>query len=141
MGAPITTRRPGCYLADRPADGPIGPARVNREVRIPAGAGLLQPGTVLGERTDGEFVPLDLASTDGAQVAAAILFARVDATSTDARAVATDGGPVRVRAAELIMPQTISAEQLASATAALERRGIELIGQLQPGPAPAAVGA
>ena len=137
MGAPISIRRAGCYIAGGTAQEPVGLSRLNREIRIPAGSGLLEPGTVLGERADGMFVPLDPYATDGAQIAAAILFARADATREDARAVATDGGPVRVRAAELIMPPTITVEQLASAAAALDRRGIELIGALQPGAAPA----
>ena len=65
-------------------------------VTVASGAGLLQPGMVLGKVTaTGKYLPYDNAATDGTQSAAAVLFAEVNAASADVKAV------VHVRHAEV----------------------------------------
>ena len=55
---------------------------------VKSGEGVLLPGTVLGKITaSGKFVVRDAAANDGSQVAAGVLFSKIDATSADTPAV------------------------------------------------------
>jgi hypothetical protein len=71
------------------------PGTLSREaVVIASGAGVLQPGTVLGQLTDGgKYVPYDddhvdaSGNADGREAAVGILLEGVDATSADQDAV------------------------------------------------------
>jgi len=96
----------------------------SREAIIVA-AGDLSVGTILGEITasPGEFKQIDLAETDGTEVAAAVLFDRVDATLA-----AVDGvGHVRdaeVFGSQLIYPTGSTPTQIATIDAQLEALGI-----------------
>lgn len=71
-------------------------------VTIAAGAGLLQPGTVLGKITaSGKFTPATDAAADGSETAAAVLAYAVDATGADAP------GVVIARAAQVKKPKLV----------------------------------
>lgn len=79
--------------------------RSRDEVTIASGAGVLESGTVLGKITaSGKFKPAVDASTDGSEIAAAVLAHRVDATSADAQAV------IVARAAQVKKPELIYAD-------------------------------
>jgi len=60
-------------------------------ITIAKGAGVLQPGTVLGKKDDGTYVPRVKAAADASKTACAILNGRVDATDAAAPAVAVTG--------------------------------------------------
>lgn len=58
-------------------------------VTIASGSGVLKPGRVLAKLSaDGKYVPYDNVGSDGSEVAKAILYAGVDATSADVKQVA-----------------------------------------------------
>jgi len=58
-------------------------------ITVASGAGILQPGTVLARLTaTGKYVAYDNVGSDGSEIAAAVLYAGVDATSADKAAVA-----------------------------------------------------
>ncbi len=61
------------------------PGYISRDViTIASGAGVIQPGTVVGKITaSGKYVVSNPTASDGSQVAAAITGYRVDATSAD----------------------------------------------------------
>ncbi|MGM4980877.1 head decoration protein [Rhizobium sp. RCAM05973] len=61
------------------------PGYISRDViTIASGAGIVQPGTVVGKITaSGKYIPSVPAATDGSQIAAGIVGFRVDATSAD----------------------------------------------------------
>ncbi|TWB19509.1 bacteriophage lambda head decoration protein D [Rhizobium sp. ERR 1071] len=61
------------------------PGYISRDVIVIAsGAGVVQPGTVVGKVTaTGKYLPSAATATDGSQIAAAITGYRVDATSAD----------------------------------------------------------
>ena len=62
-----------------------GEGAISREtITVASGAGILQPGTVLGKVTaSGKYVAYDNDASDGSQTAAAILCYGADATSAD----------------------------------------------------------
>jgi copper homeostasis protein CutC len=63
--------------------------RSRENITIISGAGILAPGTVLGKITaSGKYSAYNNANSDGTEVAAAVLYAAVDATSADVPAVA-----------------------------------------------------
>ncbi|MFS8051589.1 head decoration protein [Rhizobium sp. BR 317] len=66
------------------------PGYISRDViTIASGAGVLQPGTVVGKITaSGKYIPSVPAASDGSQIAAGIIGYRVDATSADATVTA-----------------------------------------------------
>lgn len=140
--APITYafRRAGCYLGQS-----APPSEINAEIVLAAGSGALLAGTVLGMVTaSGKYAPHDPAATNGAEVAAAILFDAASAAGADVRAVATVNGPATIVGAELVFKVGITDEQRAAAEAALRGRGMKLLGQhagavagTPPTPAPA----
>lgn len=68
----------------------------------------------------GKYVALDTAADDGGQVAVAILYAEVDATAADVKAVGITR-LAEVDADRLVWPAGISAPQMAAATASLAR--------------------
>lgn len=76
------TRNTGCILTE--ANG----HRSRANITIAAGAGVLAPGTVLGQITatgadKGKYRPASPDATDGSQVAAAVLLYHADATVAD----------------------------------------------------------
>ncbi|MCK2095225.1 head decoration protein [Thauera aromatica] len=80
-------RRTGSYILSE-ANG----TRSREDLVIASGAGVLEPGTVLGKITavganQGKYAPYDDTADDGTEAAAAILYQAVDATATDAKAV------------------------------------------------------
>jgi len=85
MTATITEgRRTGEFIVSE-ANG----TRSRETIVIAAGTGALEPGTVLAKLTaSGKHVVYDNDGTDGSETAAAILYAAVDATAADAKAVA-----------------------------------------------------
>lgn len=114
--------RTGGYIADEPS---INLAR--RVVRIATGQGVLVPGQVLAKLTSsGEYVKLNPDADTGAQVARAILYEGVDATSAAVDAVVTFA-LTAVNEAELVWPNGISAQQKAAAVSALSGHHIEVL--------------
>lgn len=67
-----------------------GNGAISRDsIVVASGAGALEAGSVLGKVTaSGKYVAYDSAATNGSEVAAAVLFSKVDATSADADGVA-----------------------------------------------------
>jgi len=64
-------------------------SRSREQIIIASGAGVLQPGTVLGKVTaTGKYVASPDAGADGSQTGIAVLAYRTDATAADADAVA-----------------------------------------------------
>ncbi len=68
------------------------PGTLSREtVTVVSGAGVLNPGTVLGKVTaSGKYAPYDNTANTGIEVAACVLLQGVDATSADVAAVACE---------------------------------------------------
>jgi hypothetical protein len=85
-----------------------GNGRISRETIIVLSGQTLQPAAVLGKVTaSGKYKALDPGASDGSEVAAGILYDRVDASDGDAEGVAI----VRlaeVNAAELVWPDGIT---------------------------------
>lgn len=73
--------------------------------------------------TGGDYEALDLAATDGTQVAAAILYGSVNAATADTKCVITARGTA-VNGNELTWPGSITNAQKAIATQQLARAGI-----------------
>ena len=125
---PTTTleqRRAGCYLGES-----FSPNVNNEEIIVASGAGVLYPGTVLGKITaSGKYVLHDNALSNGAEGATAILFNQVDATSADAKAVATVNGPATINGNDLTFKTGISAPNRAAAIAALRAKGMKVLPQ------------
>lgn len=106
------------------------PSLVNEEIIIASGAGVLKPGTVIGKITaSGKYVLHDVALSNGAEAAAAILFHPVDATSADVKTVATVRGPANINGNNLTYKTGISAPNKALAIAALRAKGLIVLPQ------------
>lgn len=94
------------------------------QVVVSSGEGALQPGTVLAKLTaTGEYVVYDNAGTDGSETAAAILYAAVDATSADAKAVII-ARDAEVNGRLLVWKTGLLAADKTAATADLKSAGI-----------------
>lgn len=94
--------------------------RSRDEVVIASGAGVLEPGTVLGKITaSGKFKAAVDASEDGSEIASAVLGHRVNATDSDVPAV------VIARAAQVKKPELVYA---AGATANDMDAGLKAVG-------------
>lgn len=67
-----------------------GNGHISREeITVASGAGVLEAGQVLGQITaSGKYIAYTPAATDGSEVAAGILYGRVDTTDADAKGVA-----------------------------------------------------
>jgi len=118
-------RRSGCYLGESAA-----PNIINEEIIVASGAGVLYPGTVLGKITaSGKYVLHDVALGNGAQVAAAILFHKVDATSADVTTVGTVNGPATINGNDLIYKAAIADADKLAATKALGAKGMKVLPQ------------
>lgn len=84
----------------------------------------LAPGAVLGKITvSGKYTLLAPAAEDGSEVAAAVLFAAVDATAADKAAVVT-ARDSEVAGAALTWPAGITGGEKTAATAELKALGI-----------------
>lgn len=78
-------------------------------VTVVSGSGALAAGTVLSLVTaSGKYAPYDNAGTDGTEVAAAILYRGIDATSADAKAVVV-ARLAEVNASELVWAAGVDA--------------------------------
>ncbi len=98
-----------------------------KRVVIASGSGKLVPGQILGKVTSsGEFTKLAPGASDGSQVAAAILFDHVDATSADVEAIA-HLKLTAVNAQEIVWPSGINDGQKAAAVAQLAALDITVI--------------
>lgn len=118
-------KRSGCYLGESAALNII-----NEEIILASGAGKLDAGTVLGKITaSGKYVLHDNALSNGAEVAAAILFHPTDATSADAKTVATVRGPTTVNGNMLTFKSGISAGNKTAALLALRAKGLAVLPQ------------
>lgn len=119
------TRRAGCYLGE---GDPLN--IVNAEIIVASGAGVLYPGTVLGKITaSGKYVLHDAGLSNGAEVAAAILFDKVDATSADKKGVATVRGNRTINGNDLIFKSGISNSNQLAAKNALRAKGLSVLPQ------------
>ena len=98
--------------------------RSRDEITLASGAGVLEPGTVLGQVTvGGKYVQLDQDAADGSEVAAAILYRDQDATTADVKALAITRD-AEVNALNLIWPADIDAGEKTTAIGQLEAAGI-----------------
>ena len=89
-----------------------------------SGATILQPGQVLGQITaTGKYVPLAPSASDGSQNAGALPVYRYDVTGSDVLGVAITRH-AQVIADQLVWPVGISAQDKATAIAALKTKGI-----------------
>lgn len=121
----LEQRRSGCYLGES-----FSPNVVNEEIIVASGAGVLYAGTVLGKITaSGKYVLHDNSLANGAEVAAAILFHTVDATSADVRTVATVNGPATINGNDLTFKPGISAPNRTAALNALRAKGMKVLPQ------------
>lgn len=119
------TQRDGVYLGECASLN-----IVNAEIIVASGAGKLKPGAVLGRITaTGKYVAHDVALSNGAEAAAAILFSGVDATGADAKGVATVRGPATIFGPMLIWKAGISAANKKLGEAALRDKGMAVIPQ------------
>ena len=119
------TRRAGSYLGESAALNII-----NEEIIVASGAGVLKPGTVLGKITaSGKYVLHDVGLSNGAQTAAAILFDTIDATSADAKAVATVNGPATINGNGLTLKAGISDANKLAALNSLRAKGMKVLPQ------------
>jgi hypothetical protein len=84
MATLTESRHPGEFILS------VGDAGYSRDrITVAAGSGVLDVGTVLGRITaSGKFTASPATGSDGSQTAVAVLYARIDATSADADAVA-----------------------------------------------------
>jgi hypothetical protein len=120
-------RRDGCYLGESAALNII-----NEEITVASGAGILFPGTVIAKITaSSKYVVHDTALANGAQLPAnaVILFNRVDATSADAKAVATVNGPATINGNDLTYKSGMSDADKKAARAALRLKGLKVLPQ------------
>lgn len=118
-----TTRRPGCYIADE-----VSVNMSRAIVAIAAGAGLLVAGTVLGKvGATAEYAPFDPEATDGTEIAAAVLFANVDATVERVDEAVISKTLTAVNASEITWPEGLTDAELATAIASLEERQITVL--------------
>lgn len=94
-------------------------------VTIASGAGKLVAGTVLAQLTaSGKYVPAKDAGADGSQIATAILYAGVDATAADVKAVVIYR-LAEVKAPMLVFDASINApSEVAAAIAQLATKSI-----------------
>lgn len=124
----LEQRRSGCYLGES-----FSPNVNNEEIIVVSGAGVLYAGTVLGRITSsGKYTLHDNAATGataGAEVAAAILFHTVDATSADVKTVATVNGPATINGNDLTFKAGISAANRTAALNALRAKGMKVLPQ------------
>lgn len=67
-----------------------GEGAISRDaITIASGQGVVEAGSVLGKiATSGKYAKYNNAATDGTEVASAVLYSKVDATSSDVPAVA-----------------------------------------------------
>ena len=111
--------RTGHYLVRE-----VGGYYAREEGTIASGAGIVQPGTVLGRVTaTGKYVPVNPAGADGSESASAILFHGVDATDADVPCTVT-ARSAEVQAAVLIFPDGTTDPQKTAAIAQLGALGI-----------------
>ena len=98
--------------------------RSRDNIVVASGSGKLIAGTVLARITaSGKLVPLAPGATDGSQIAVAVLYGAVDATSADAKGVA-HVRDCEVNLNELVWPAGITTVQQTAAITALAAVGI-----------------
>lgn len=84
-------------------------SRSRDNITIPAGAGIIEPGTVLGVDSNGKYVPSTVAVADGAETAVAINIHGVDATDTDV-AVAAITRDAEINGAYLVFEASVDTD-------------------------------
>lgn len=94
-----------------------------QNVVISATAVALAIGVVLGKTEAGIFQPINLAATDGTQKAVAVLAAPV-AISTDTQKTVVIARGATVAQNELVWPEGVTDEQIATGLSELEALGI-----------------
>lgn len=93
-------------------------------VKIASGAGALKAGTVLGRvAVSGEYVIYNPANVDGSEVAAAVLYGNVDASTAAANAVAVVRD-AEINKSELIWFSGATVDQINAGVANLATVGI-----------------
>lgn len=86
-------------------------------------SGKLVAGTVLALNTNGDYVQLDPAATDGTEVAKAILYSSTDAT-LEPKPIVTHTRACEVSRELLTFPEAATDVQISAALADLEARGV-----------------
>ncbi len=125
--ATFNNKRSGCYLGETAALN-----IVNEEIIIASGAGVLDPGTVLGKITaSGKYVVHDTALSNGAELPAnaIILFHGVDATAADVKTVGTVRGPATINGNMLTYKSGMSGANKILARAGLRAKGMAVLPQ------------
>jgi hypothetical protein len=84
-------------------------ARSRDNITIPAGTGVVEPGTVLGVDSNGNYVPSTVAVADGAETAMAMNIHGVDATDA-AVAVAAITRDAELNGACLVFEATVDTD-------------------------------
>jgi hypothetical protein len=98
--------------------------RSREQIVVASGSGKLDAGTVLGRVTASKkFVPFDPAATNGAEVAAAVLYEACDATDQDVRRTVT-ARHAEVHADVLVWGGTVTDAQKTTALTQLAGLGI-----------------
>lgn len=116
LGAQVKGRETADYILTE------GNGSISREEIVIAQSGVIEPGTVLGQVTaTKKYVALDVAQTDGSQVAVAVNYARIDATNGDVPCVIS-ARDSELKKDQLIWPAGITEPQKAAAIAQLEAK-------------------
>lgn len=114
LGAQVKGRETADYILTE------GNGSISREEIVFAQSGVIEPGTVLGQVTaTKKYAVLDVAETDGSQVAVAVNYARIDATNGDVAGVIS-ARDSELKKDQLIWPAGITEPQKAAAIAQLE---------------------
>ena len=114
LGAQVKGRETADYIKTE------GNGSISRAEVVFAQSGVIEPGTVLGQVTaTKKYAVLDVAETDGSQVAVAVNYARIDATNGDVAGVIS-ARDSELKKDQLIWPAGITEPQKAAAIAQLE---------------------
>ena len=125
--ATFNNKRSGCYLGETAALN-----IVNEEITVASGAGILDPGTVLGKITaSSKYVTLDTALANGAELPAGaiILFHGVDATAADVKTVGTVRGPATINGNMLTYKSGMTSPNKIIVRNALRAKGLAVLPQ------------
>lgn len=125
--ATFNNKRSGCYLGETAALN-----IVNEEIVVASGAGVLDPGTVLGKITASQkYAAFDPTLVTGVELPAGaiILFHGVDATSADVKTVGTVRGPATINGNMLTYKAAMSAPNKIIARNALRAKGMAVLPQ------------
>jgi hypothetical protein len=125
--ATFNNKRSGCYLGAS-----FDLNVINEEIIVASGAGVLDPGTILGKITaSGKYVTHDTALANGAELPAnaIILFHAVDATAADVKTVGTMRGPATINGNLLTYKAGMTSPNKIIVRNALRAKGLAVLPQ------------